>query len=309
MMELERHIESLLLHNDCVMVPGMGGFISHYESARYEEAEDTFLPPYRSLGFNPQLHMNDSLLVQSYMEAYHLSYEAALSKVRQEVEEVTTRLHTTGRCELPRLGVFTINAEGKMEFEPKESGLLTPALYGLDLYEFHPLTREVPMDEEPYIRIKVRTLKTVAASAAAVFLGLLMVAGTFFGTRNDGKAEAGLVSVTKMLPSPQESVKEADLSGTFTALAEALGNVEITPERPLAAAKGYALVLACKIPRENAERFAQSIRSKGYDVEVEGNAHDSMVLYGNYSTDQEAYSALTSLQDESAFAHAWILHR
>ena len=35
MIELSRHIESLLLDNDCVIVPELGGFIAHYQSAYY----------------------------------------------------------------------------------------------------------------------------------------------------------------------------------------------------------------------------------------------------------------------------------
>ncbi|MDE5570793.1 MAG: hypothetical protein K2I86_01860, partial [Prevotella sp.] len=68
--ELERHIEILLLGNECVIVPDFGGFMTHEVSARYDAEDRMFLPPLRTLGFNPQLRMNDSVLVQSYVEAY-----------------------------------------------------------------------------------------------------------------------------------------------------------------------------------------------------------------------------------------------
>ena len=64
MIELAKHIEYLLLENDCVVIPSLGGFIAHYQPAHYEESEGIFLPPIRSIGFNPQLTMNDGLLVQ-----------------------------------------------------------------------------------------------------------------------------------------------------------------------------------------------------------------------------------------------------
>ena len=35
MIELARHIEILLLENDCVIVPELGGFIAHYQPAYY----------------------------------------------------------------------------------------------------------------------------------------------------------------------------------------------------------------------------------------------------------------------------------
>ena len=33
MIELAQHIEALLLENDCVIVPGFGGFVAHYAPA------------------------------------------------------------------------------------------------------------------------------------------------------------------------------------------------------------------------------------------------------------------------------------
>ncbi len=43
--ELERHIEILLLSNDCVIVPDFGGFMAHHVDAYYDEEETIFLPP------------------------------------------------------------------------------------------------------------------------------------------------------------------------------------------------------------------------------------------------------------------------
>ena len=91
---LERHIEILLLSNDCVIVPGLGGFMAHHVDARYDETDGTFLPPLRTLGFNPRLTMNDSLLVQSYIEAYDISYPEALRRIEAEVAEIRQHLES-----------------------------------------------------------------------------------------------------------------------------------------------------------------------------------------------------------------------
>ena len=39
MIELEQHIEALLLENDCVIVPGFGGFVAHYAGKAYSLKE------------------------------------------------------------------------------------------------------------------------------------------------------------------------------------------------------------------------------------------------------------------------------
>ena len=157
--ELDRHIEILLLSNDCVIVPGLGGFMAHHAEARYDEEDHTFLPPLRTLGFNPQLTMNDSLLVQSYVEAYDMSYPEALRRIEDEVNELKQHLENEGRYDLNDIGVLTTNEDGKYIFSPCEAGILTPGLYGLSSFEMAPLN-------EPAKQKKAHTLVVEPAEEA-----------------------------------------------------------------------------------------------------------------------------------------------
>ena len=135
MIELERHIEILLLDNDCVIVPNLGGFMAHHVEARYDEEDCIFLPPLRTLGFNPQLKINDSLLAQSYIEAYDISYPEAIQRIEDEVNELTQHLQNEGRYELNNIGIIELNEDGNYVFTPCEAGILSPSLYGLNSFE------------------------------------------------------------------------------------------------------------------------------------------------------------------------------
>lgn len=212
--EIERHIEILLLDNDCVIVPGLGGFTAHHVEARYDDADGVFVPPLRTLGFNPQLKINDSLLVQSYIEAYDICYPEALRRVESEVEELWQHLNNDGSYEMNDIGILEINEEGNIEFTPCEAGILTPNLYGLSSFEMSPLAvepqesltqetnatragsptpitttvfdtpkvekkeetfyKETDDDEEKTICIKVSLLRNVGIAAAAVIAFLLV---------------------------------------------------------------------------------------------------------------------------------------
>ena len=123
MIELARHIEILLLDNDCVIVPGFGGFITHHVSARHIEEENLFLPPYRTIGFNPAMKLNDGLLVQSYMIAYDASYPEAVRIVNSRVEKLESILHKEGEYELHGIGLLRENVQGQYTFKPLESGI------------------------------------------------------------------------------------------------------------------------------------------------------------------------------------------
>lgn len=139
MINIDRHIEILLLDNNCVIVPGLGGFMTHHCPARYCADTQSFIPPSRQLGFNAQLKINDSLLAQSYIEAYDISYPEALRRIEEETAELLQVLENSGSCELNDIGVLRLNNEGNIEFEPCEAGILTPELYGLNTVDILPL--------------------------------------------------------------------------------------------------------------------------------------------------------------------------
>jgi hypothetical protein len=140
MISLARHIELLLLEHDCVIVPGLGGFIANHMNATYcEEGEHSFLPPYRTIGFNQQLQVNDGLLVQSYMAAYDTSYPFASLQMEQDLEKMLLELDMKGEYELENLGVLKKGLNSNIAFTAQDSSALTPSLYGLYSYEMLPL--------------------------------------------------------------------------------------------------------------------------------------------------------------------------
>ena len=153
--ELERHIEILLLNNDCVIVPDLGGFMAHYSEAHYDDRDQMYLPPMRTLGFNPALKMNDSLLAQSYIEAYDISYPEAILRIEDEVSELRQHIENEGSYELNDLGILKMNEYGNYEFEPCEAGILTPTLYGLSTVEMEPLANMT----SSFVEAKTRPIK------------------------------------------------------------------------------------------------------------------------------------------------------
>ena len=100
--------------------------------------------------------MNDSLLVQSYVDAYELSYPEALAQIEKEVDEIYQALDEEGLFELNDLGSLSRNSEGNLEFEPFESGILTPLYYGLSSFNF---TKFVAEKQSAATTIEVKTQK------------------------------------------------------------------------------------------------------------------------------------------------------
>ncbi|MDO5419718.1 MAG: SPOR domain-containing protein [Bacteroides sp.] len=152
MIELAQHIEVLLLENDCVIVPGLGGFVAHYTPAMRVAEENVFLPPTRIIGFNPQLKMNDGLLVQSYMAVYDTDFSDATRIVEKEVAYIFTTLHEEGRVDLPNIGELRYSIHGTYDFAPYDHKITTPYLYGLDSFEM----QELAELKKPYMEKTIR---------------------------------------------------------------------------------------------------------------------------------------------------------
>lgn len=140
MIEISKHIETLLLTNDCVIVPRLGGFVAHHVASTYVADEHLFLPPSRIIGFNPQLKMNDGLLVQSFMSVYGNSFSDASKMIDGKVDEILDVLHKEGCLHLPNIGELQYNIHDRYHFKPYDNRLVTPYLYGLDGFTIKPLS-------------------------------------------------------------------------------------------------------------------------------------------------------------------------
>ena len=330
MIELERHIEILLLDNDCVIVPDFGGFMAHHVDARFDERDYTFIPPLRTLGFNPKLTMNDSLLAQSYVEAYDISYPEAVKRISDEVREVRERISHDGSYELHNIGVISINDDGNYEFEPCEAGILTPGLYGLGSFVFKPISATAEQEEtaqdaaasmaddteDKTISIRLSLLRNLAAACIAIIAFLLLpkpldnytaqTAGTTIDTGmldrimpkgvTTGTDVVKNIDVRKVIKEAKATKETVEEAGKPTA--------EVTKTEETC----YVIVLASKVGKKNAEAYAQTLRNKGYEeARAVTRTNGSKVVYGNYSSQEEAQQALRDLRSKSEFADGWVM--
>lgn len=159
MIELAQHIEVLLLENDCVIIPEFGGFVAHYTPAIRTE-ENIFLPPIRAIGFNPQLRLNDGLLVQSYMAVYDTNFSDAAKIIEAEVAELIATLHKEGKVYLANVGELNYTIHEAYEFIPYNDKITTPYLYGLDSFEMKELSVLHRVEEKVLVPVVLKKKKS-----------------------------------------------------------------------------------------------------------------------------------------------------
>ena len=96
MEKLVKNITRLIAHHNCVILPGVGAFLAHKVPACYNAAEKIFMPPHRSLGFNPLVVVDDALLLSEYMNSGKLSYEEAATALSKDIDTLRSNLSATG---------------------------------------------------------------------------------------------------------------------------------------------------------------------------------------------------------------------
>lgn len=188
MRNLARHIELLLRDNDCVILPGFGGFIAQTVPAYYVSEEALYYPPSRSICFNAAITMNDGLLAQSYMKSYQVDYARASYMVDIAIEKLCDALDEEGMVTLPHIGTIKQDVYQSIQFIPEEAGVSSPLHFGLGSFlikELHLLHESTEVSKQPQSVI-THTAKTIdvhinksvlrqVISTAAVLLLLLMV--------------------------------------------------------------------------------------------------------------------------------------
>ncbi|MBQ8226345.1 MAG: SPOR domain-containing protein [Bacteroidaceae bacterium] len=326
MIELSKHIESLLLRNNCVIVPDLGGFVTQYIPARFVSEEALFLPPYRSVGFNPQLTLNDGLLVQSYMQAYDTSYPETLKLINRAVGQVKSELRHNGEFDFHGIGRLTLGMGGQYNFEPLPAGVLSPELYALDSFRIKRLevpsenpeekklktikAEKKPRKENSYtLRINKEMVNYVAAAVVAVFFYFLW-ATPITGELNEKRPQAASV-----MPMPAQVKKDAPVtqqtqpSAIAPTTQETLQATEVpTSHQAEAATERFTLVLLCKVPLENAQEYIASLQAKGVcGASIHTSPTMLKVIYGNYATDTEAYAAARELRSSYGIKGAWVM--
>lgn len=343
MIKLDKHIEILLLDNDCVIVPGFGGFVSHRIDAQWDESDNMFLPPRRTLGFNNQLTLNDSLLVQSYVEAYDMSYPEAQKEIEEEVAGLRHEIDFKGFFDLHGLGTMRRNAEGKYTFSPNECGILTPQLYGLSGVEISPLAKNrnigptdkgTSSDSPKAISIKLNTLRKIAAACILALVFWMLPSPILDKGSATLKGGFNTDMLYKIMPKSM-TIGKPDLkaananshkqdSKDKTEKTEIVDKTNATkspaPKENQSAAKRlegnknatvqkgqWTIVLACMLPQANAEQYMNTLSQQGIaNVYVEISGKNSKVLCGKFNSREEASTALRRLQVNKPGMAGWI---
>jgi hypothetical protein len=131
---ITRHLADLLYHNECVIVPGLGGFIKAFNPARIIHTTHHFFPPSGSIAFNAGLSGNDGLLANYIASVENKSYREAIGEIHLWVEKCHETLKRGDNLLLEGIGELFLNASGRIEFKPSTATNFNADAFGLPVF-------------------------------------------------------------------------------------------------------------------------------------------------------------------------------
>ena len=319
MNEIALHIEFLLHTNDCVIVPGLGGFvvnISEFERNGLWGVD----APRCELIFNSKLTYNDGLLAESLMKIKTISFENAIKIIDSACNELKEKLKKGEQVVWTNLGTFKgINLESennRVVFSPNKL-FIRPKYYGLTNVRLNPVTLFTTKNGKKDNLIPLKPFIQYISSAIAVALLFFfivvsynnfepkhqqaeMVSKSLIFNKNNfvtsAKKEAVKVDANKIISKTGESnIIDSSTINTVSAENKSLTN--------------YYIIVGVYEVKDVAEKTLQTLKQQGFDNASFIHRYGRLDVYSDSFTDiKEAQTFLKKFKSENPTYHdAWLL--
>ncbi|TLX70946.1 SPOR domain-containing protein [Labilibacter sediminis] len=306
MLNLEKHINDLLYLYDCVIVPGLGGFVANMQSAELNEKTGVFSPPRREIGFNLSLSHNDGLLINHIASKEGLSFEDCLEKISKHINVLKYQLNCGDSIHIGEAGYLKDDTIGNTIFVPKNEQSFCPDSFGLSKFQFNTL-EQLKEQKEPRRQLVRRTIgsksmRQIAASVTLI-LGLLFVSPEFENH------------------SQQSGFSDFFLSNNHTSVtiksneSENLETEEIIVEEPAITVEvpeiknKYFIIGGSFKDQQPAEVFLSRLIRKGIaEAEIIKSTNNRYrVSLSSFADKTEATLALKKFRKQNGYSSAWLL--
>jgi len=307
-MQFENLIKDLLYSNDCVVLPGLGGFIAKYRGAALNTSLHTVYPPQKTIGFNPQIKENDGLLVSALCALNNCSYSEGKIELEAWVKEQSNTLLRGEKISWKGIGILFQDRLGKIQFIPDSKGNFSLESFGLEKIILVPVERKI---EEP-LTADVSVLEKRAAQgskwiwkAAAVLALPILGVGIFalshkiestdwqyasfkfFGTKS--RVAEYTPAVTRAIPT--YIVKEETDIAPAPAISATTESVPTQVEKTEVVSVGkkkYEIIVGAFSVSDNAKRLVRDLKKKGFSATLSSKKGNLQLVSSGSEDNYEA---------------------
>jgi hypothetical protein len=307
-MQLSQYISELLFRYECVVVPGLGAFLTHKVSAEIDAQAQVFSPPKKRLSFNEQLQQNDGVLANHIATSEKVSYENALAKIAKQVAEIQQSLKQNETVSIKYVGDLSRRKTGTLEFEPSYHLNYMTAAFGLSQFVSPEVKRDFPLKsagakekEKTLILVSRKRLTNAVIKYAAVAVILFGLGGFMVSNAYIQHIEKeNIVAQEKAHIDFDNQIQEA----TFL-VNTPLPAITIDIEK---SSGNYHIVAGAFRVKANSERKLRQLKRLGFNARLIGQNRFGLhqVVFESYKERRAAERALYNIKRTQDPA-AWLL--
>ena len=154
-------LRELLFVQECVIIPGFGGFLTKYKSADIDYLNYTITPPTKSISFNRQLRNDDGLLVNTFSVLNGIPFSEANLFVRRWANQFEATLKANTSYTLAQIGTFEWDALGStISFVPDVTENYLAESYGFPVIIAKPVFRNTHAADNTAVVVKPESIIT-----------------------------------------------------------------------------------------------------------------------------------------------------
>ncbi len=314
-------VEKLVRRHECVVVPGLGGFITRDHSASLNRFNGQLKPHSRTIFFNDILRQDDGILLHTISSDLEISYSEAQAFVHAEVQDLLRRCASHEQQVFGILGSFYLNQHDKLFFLPSVTLNLSDASYGLKPVPLEAVVETLTQAIRKPIATQVITTPTTATSAtatpisiapeaeypikrtqvwkvaAAVAILSLSTAAGIRITHFLRKEQQPAVAIASINPEPSDALRKESIAPKAVQPLIAPKSVTKAESKQSAEKQGhYKVIAACFITEKAAIEELKRLAALGISANI-GRPNSSAlyrVIVGESTTPQEAANLATT---------------
>jgi nucleoid DNA-binding protein len=306
-MRVEDYIKQLLYRYECVIVPGFGAFVTQFNSTKYLEKSHMFVPPARTITFNKSIQNHDGLLAETIAKGESMDFESAKHKIHLFVKDFKSALKINRELEISQLGVFYLDDEEKLSFEPQTNTNYFVDAFGLSAVSTSILKPTELQQENSESESKIKPLDSVNltesqsdkksekksylkyAAVGIVAISLASFAGlyqynNYLGSHNDSEAQKAETLL-------QQRIQNAEFNYN-------LSELPLLTEKIKTVKPKYHIVAGAFRVQSNAAKKIELLKAKGYDARmIDRNAYGLyQVAFASYTDKSRAIMQLRKIK-------------
>jgi len=340
---IDRYISELLFDHDCVILPGVGGFLTNYSGAHIHPIKHSFQPASRTIVFNANLRTNDGLLIDYISRQEGISYQQASLAVNEYAADCMREIQAGNTASFNHIGVIRMGREDNIIFEPDESSNFLADAFGLPSFVSPAIKREsvrqrlekqlTPKPSAPKEE-KKRDLRAISGWAAGIAIPITaaLLLYMFNPTIIDGpgKSYASFVPTIKFhkvehakadtkstadfsnfkaTPAKEETSKPTELKPESTTTKPAPEKMNTpSPEPKAPSLTKYQIVVGAFSMESNAEKYVTELRGNNYNASIVGKSKSGLIRVSINGSDNksEAIDMMNTIRNKENPA-AWLL--